>query len=587
VTIDPLISLSFSLQSNKGAYALLVGSGVSRPAGIPTGWEITLEMVRKIAASSATEIEASPESWYLETYKREPDYSELLDQLCKSGAERQQYLKPFFEPTDGEREEGLKQPTAAHHAIADLMAGGYVRVVITTNFDRLLEQALEAKGIVPVVVANADQARGMLPLVHQKHCIIKVHGDYLDTRIMNTASELELYTPEIDRLLDRVFDEFGMIICGWSGAWDPALRNAIVRAPSRRFSSYWASRGNLNGEAEKIVTERGIVPIQIDSADGFFPNLAEKLASLREFDRPHPLSIQSAIASLKRYLAEDRYRIRLHDLLMGSVEDARSRWNAAGLELNSPQPSDETIIARVKAYDASMEVLLPLAAELGKWARKEHIGAVCETLEALCSRAPIVNGSYNLWRELSRYPATLFLYSVGISALRSKNFELIGQLLSIPIRDAQGEEEPAVSALLPMCVVDKRESLWPLFEGQRRHTPLSDWLEMRMRALLAPNSVAEQYRDPFVQIFDEFEMISAVVYRAMIRSKRSHLWVPFGCWGWRRSGQEGILESLRTDLSSKKEQSKLMKLGVFHNGSAEATEVLGEVLEFANKLHLR
>ena len=32
--IDPIISLAFAMQSNKGVYALLLGSGVSRSAGV-------------------------------------------------------------------------------------------------------------------------------------------------------------------------------------------------------------------------------------------------------------------------------------------------------------------------------------------------------------------------------------------------------------------------------------------------------------------------------------------------------------------------------------------------------------------------
>lgn len=46
---DPLHSLAFSVQANPGVYAVLVGSGVSRSAQIPTGWEITLDFVRKLA----------------------------------------------------------------------------------------------------------------------------------------------------------------------------------------------------------------------------------------------------------------------------------------------------------------------------------------------------------------------------------------------------------------------------------------------------------------------------------------------------------------------------------------------------------
>lgn len=518
--IDPLISLAFSLQSNRGAYALLIGSGVSRPAGIPTGWEITLEMVRKVAISSSAEAGDAADQWYRETYQKEPDYSELLDQLCKSNTERQQYLRPFFEPTDDEREEGLKKPTAAHNAIADLMAEGYIRVIMTTNFDRLLEQALEARGIVPVVVANADQAQGMLPLVHQKHCIIKIHGDYLDTRIMNTENELSHYPPEMDQLLDRVFDEFGIIFCGWSGAWDPALRSAISRTPSRRFSSYWMSRGDLNGDAAKIVSDRGIVPVQIADADTVFSGLSEKLASLREFDRPHPLSIQSALASLKRYLPEDRYRIKLHDLLTSAVADARSRWGAAGITLQDPEPNDQTIVARVKTYDSSMEILLPMAIELGKWSRPDQFQLICEALDTLSQRPAAQGRTYNLWSQLSRYPATLFLYAVGLSALKANNLELIGRLFSMPLRSGMSENEPVVATLMPMCLVDNKESLWPLFDGSRRHTPLSDWLEMQMRDRFSPNSSSDQYNDPFTQLFDEFEMIGGVSYRTLIREKR-------------------------------------------------------------------
>ena len=48
--IDPLHSLAFSMQANRGVYAVLMGSGISKAAGIPTGWDVTLDLVRKLAA---------------------------------------------------------------------------------------------------------------------------------------------------------------------------------------------------------------------------------------------------------------------------------------------------------------------------------------------------------------------------------------------------------------------------------------------------------------------------------------------------------------------------------------------------------
>jgi hypothetical protein len=96
------------------------------------------------------------------------------------------------------------------------MRDSYIQVVVTTNFDRLMEQALESVGVVPTVIVSPETASGMVPLVHSGPTIVKVNGDYLDSRIKNTEEELSRYDPAMDRLLDQIFDEYGLIICGWS-----------------------------------------------------------------------------------------------------------------------------------------------------------------------------------------------------------------------------------------------------------------------------------------------------------------------------------------------------------------------------------
>ena len=42
---DDVATLALSLASNPGAYVLLLGSGVSRAAGIPTGWEVVEALI--------------------------------------------------------------------------------------------------------------------------------------------------------------------------------------------------------------------------------------------------------------------------------------------------------------------------------------------------------------------------------------------------------------------------------------------------------------------------------------------------------------------------------------------------------------
>jgi hypothetical protein len=179
--IDALTSLAFSLYSGKGIYAILLGSGVSRAAEIPTGWEITMDLVRQIAALKHEACEPDPENWYASKFGKSPDYSVLLEQRAKTSAERTTVLAGYFEPSRTDRENGRKLPTKAHQQIAKLVANGYIKVIITTNFDRLMEQALEAEGVAPTVISTVDAIKGAMPLQHAACTVLKVHGDYRDT----------------------------------------------------------------------------------------------------------------------------------------------------------------------------------------------------------------------------------------------------------------------------------------------------------------------------------------------------------------------------------------------------------------------
>ena len=56
---DPLLQLAFSLHNQRGAYALLLDSGISHAAGIPTGWGINEDLIRSVEETSSAEPDSS------------------------------------------------------------------------------------------------------------------------------------------------------------------------------------------------------------------------------------------------------------------------------------------------------------------------------------------------------------------------------------------------------------------------------------------------------------------------------------------------------------------------------------------------
>ena len=262
---------------------------------------------------------------YQSTFGKAPDYSDLIEQLATTPAERLLLLRGYFEPTEEERADGLKLPTEAHRAIARLAAAGYIRVIVTTNFDRLLEQALQAAGVTPTLVYTPDQVEGMLPIQHATGdggvLVIKPHGDYLDTRLRNTAGELAAYEAPLRELLDRIFVEYGLVVCGWSGDWDLALRDCIERTTRHRFGTFWMARGgSLSEQARQIVQYRQAAVLSIDSADATFIDLEQRVAAVAEMQVAPPIDVRTAVALVKRYLPDERDAIRLDDVVMAEVK---------------------------------------------------------------------------------------------------------------------------------------------------------------------------------------------------------------------------------------------------------------------------
>lgn len=585
--IDPLHSLAFSVQANPGVYAVLLGSGVSRSARIPTGWEITLDLVRKLANVVSENCDPDPAMWYREKYGIDPDYSKLLDELAKTPSERQQLLRGYLEPSEEERAEGIKAPTAAHRAIASLAAKGYIRVIITTNFDRFMETALVDAGVVPTVLGSPDQVHGAIPLIHTRCCVFKVHGDYLDTRISNTPNELESYPQEFDTLLDRVFDEFGLIVCGWSAEWDTALRDAITRSVSRRFSHFWTVRGEPNDAAAQLIKHRQAQTVHISDADSFFSELARLIEALDQFSRPHPLSTEAAVASLKGYLAEPKHRIRLADLVNNEVDKILEVASSKNFILQDGlAPDTNSITMRVRAYEAACETLLAMAMVGGYWAEDWHLQTWQTALTKLATRRG--EAGYTIWVELQRYPATLLLYALGIGAVAAgeRGLALLGSLFDTSVHCEHREDKMMVELLPPFCLFGRNNEAAKLLEGMDRHyAPLNDWLHEQFiskAAGIVPSGAQ------FTYAFDKLEILIALGYA--YRTKRVEgwpYWAPPGAYGYRHDNRGRILGEIQKSLDSLGDKSPYVKANIFGHSATDCKTTLEAFTNWAKEFHQR
>jgi hypothetical protein len=567
VKLDPLLSLAFAVHENPGVYALLLGSGVSRSAGIPTGWEVVIDLIRKLAAMRDERAEPDPARWYQEQFGEDPSYDKLLAAVGRTRAERRDLLRSYFEPTQEEFRQGKKIPQAAHRAIARLVQSGHIKLILTTDFDTLIETALRDAGVEPDVVRSESDFKGARPLVHSARMVVKLHGDYRDDRIKNTPAELARYSPMVNGFLKRVLDEFGLVVCGWSGEYDPGLRDALLGAPSRRYTTYWTVFDELKEPARKVADHRNAVLIKIDDADRFFTQLADKVEAIHATDEPHPLSISAAVASTKNFLIEPRDRIRLEDLVTREVERVKECTEGPEFPVYASEFVEE-YRSQLSRYESATQVLCHMIATMAWYDDGPNRHLITRTLDRLAETTRI-EGRFNRYlAELKRYPALRVQYVTGITACASNHMTYLRAALLDPVVMADGRRIPLLASLTTPDLLSKDllTAVGPA-KYKDRFTPGSEYMSVSLREVLRLYIPSDE---KYQLAFDLFEFILGLVYLDITDGDRA----PIGRFGWRRESREPI-SNLVAKARQDGRSSPLIAAGLFGGDPERFSALVG------------
>lgn len=521
--VGPFLALALSFFGNKGAYALLLGSGVSKDSQILTGWEIGLRFIQDVCRLVGEDPGGDPGAWFEERYGKPPTYSNVLEAFDPSQGGRSGLLRSHFEPTQEQREAGVKVPSVGHHAIAALAAEGYVRVVLTTNFDSLLEQALDGLSVPHQVIASPDDADGARPFILEPCTVIKVNGDYRDTRIKNTDDELAAYDRGMETVIRRVLGDFGLIVCGWSADSDVALARLIQTTPSRLFPTYWTHRSAPRGMAADLIAARGAQPIRIDSASAFFRQLREDVASLGASVAQPSLDAAAVYEAVKRYVAEDRHRIQLEDLVRRTTKEtlaALPDHQYQGGGSTGPTATPE----RLRVYEAVTERLRAAVVAGCRWGSPEHRHLWSTVITQLAA----LPGEENVYRsrpDRRLYPAALTMHAGGIAAVAGSRYDHLAELLLRGKARVTGGDRQTGPALLGLKLTDvlHEAEIAQLGDTANRVYAFQSYLRETLRPSFASLVVRE--RD-FDEWFDRFEYLAMLAYARLNRELSGKLWAP-------------------------------------------------------------
>lgn len=273
----------------------------------------------------------------------------------------------------------------------------------------------------------------MKPLAHADCTILKIHGDYRDTRFKNITDELESYSTNLSVLLQQIFDDYGLIISGWSAEWDTALRDTIKSVKGRRYSWYWHSFcETINEKAEELINFRGANLI-IDSggADHFFREIKETVFNISKLKKVNPENTQVKIKRLKDYI-QNGNESAIRDLFTSESRDVINKINKFDSNQEATIELMKQWVEEIKVIVKPICVLSSILAFYGKGDYQERL--LIETLERFTS-IKNSDGRVSLL-GLKQLPLQAVFYSMGVSLTMRRKYKLLDEIMMKPkVRD--------------------------------------------------------------------------------------------------------------------------------------------------------
>ncbi len=250
--------------------AWFLGAGASASAGLPTAGDLIWQFKRglycaaqKVSLATCEDLGSfavrSRLQAYLDQTKRFPaagapeEYSSFFEATYPDAADRRRYIDRMLQ---------IGKPAFGHHVLAALMRLDKVRLVWTTNFDRLVEDAsavaLGTTG--KLVVATLDSNDIALQAMNEGRWPLlgKLHGDFQSVSLKNTNAELQHQDAQLRSALVESCKRFGLAVVGYSGR-DNSVMSALEEAVAdgRGFPSglFWFCRAEtpLNDRVHKLI----------------------------------------------------------------------------------------------------------------------------------------------------------------------------------------------------------------------------------------------------------------------------------------------------------------------------------------------
>lgn len=252
-----------------GEIDLFLGAGASVSSGIPSGGDLIWYFKRLIYCNENGILPEKYKDLHLEStrnllqnyFDSKNTYPVRNDPAEYSHYFQECYPLPLARQRFIDEQVSRRNPSLGYLCLADLVCKEKLKNIWTTNFDSLVETALNI--IEPTkdyLVCSSANSSSIPYLNPTKPCICKLHGDFRYDTLQNTSDELKSLEEKIYNYCLKSFANKGLVVIGYSGNDDSVMSFFESHIHETDFLSkgiFWTKikGGNVSSRVEAFIAK--------------------------------------------------------------------------------------------------------------------------------------------------------------------------------------------------------------------------------------------------------------------------------------------------------------------------------------------
>ena len=241
---------------------------------------------------------------------------------------------------------------------------------------------------------------------------------------------------------------------------------------------------------------------------------------------------KSIVEIVKEYIPDSRFRIRLDDLITKEIRKILVKTSNENFPVQTSDVTAEEFIGRLNSYESIIKDIQSIIILLSHWGNKEHKPVLQKIIARTVDNNAISDGKV-IWLALRYYPSWLLLYSGGIAAVSSGNYENLYTIFSTTIESiySGGKGKEIIEILVRKALDLDRTNIFKVLPGyERYYVPQSEYLFKVLQPVLDDLLFLG---NSYESIFDRFKVFLALVYFDLNTDESGGAWGPPGRFAYK------------------------------------------------------